>query len=816
MRIKSVRSPSLLKGTLQNLLWLGLCVGLYTSCGGSVAPIDGGAVYDSSQYEVDIFDDTSADVSTESDTIGFDMMSDIQPADALDAIPADALDAMDGTGWGPAESWTFGSDTVAVTFKEGEGDLRTYSITSTHPVPQPGPSERTFSEQAGDPILRSGVLLTDALFAMAVEEARQNSVSEISDGAFGEAIECECYKTGEKWNWVWTRDIAYATELGLAWLNPERAAASLLFKLSELKTGGERQIVQDTGTGGSWPVSTDRVTWARGAMAVLRYADHPELKAAAIEAMEHSAKVDRLYAFDVRDGLYRGETSFLDWREQSYPGWTAQNVVHVGMSKSLSTNLNHLFLLRSLEELTGKDHKSADLAVAIDQAFWDGTVYRSYLMTELDPGPTAQQDLLATSLAVLDLGTHPEAMAAYPHGPHGPPVIWPQQQLTPIYHNRGIWPFVTSYSVIASREAKNAATLKAGLDSLVRGAALNLSHMENLELATGTHFLEDGDYSGPVINSRRQLWSVAGFLGAIAHGVFGLKGESGVISGDPILPPGDWFKEGATLRVQGQILKMENQTLPMGAMTTFETEVWTDLFGARSPTLTLNGAGDNVTLTFSAEEGASVDIYKDGVLVASDVSSPWTDTTSVTACYTAVARLTLPSQPSEPVCWWGDNYTRIQSVYASSFDAVGGTFSDDHGREHYGNWGAPEDTLTMLITPTSTGQHLLQLVYGNGAGPIDTGVTAGVKWLKVTDSEDALVAEGSVIMPHRKDWSDWGDSSFLPATLSMGQTYKVTLSDGMNMSYLAHYVDYIGGAGGGENPSNYVNISELKLLYMKP
>ena len=139
------------------------------------------------------------------------------------------------------------------------------------------------------------------MFAMAVEEARQNSVSEISDGAFGEAIECECYKTGEKWNWVWTRDIAYATELGLAWLNPERAAASLLFKLSELKTGGERQIVQDTGTGGSWPVSTDRVTWARGAMAVLRYADHPELKAAAIEAMEHSAKVDRLYAFDVRD-----------------------------------------------------------------------------------------------------------------------------------------------------------------------------------------------------------------------------------------------------------------------------------------------------------------------------------------------------------------------------------------------------------------------------------------------------------------------------------------------------------------------------------
>ena len=71
--------------------------------------------------------------------------------------------------------------------------------------------------------------------------------------------------------------------MGLAWLDPQRSANSLLFRLSDTRDGDGLQIVQDTGTGGSWPVSTDRVTWIRGAMAVLKYTDHPELREATIK-----------------------------------------------------------------------------------------------------------------------------------------------------------------------------------------------------------------------------------------------------------------------------------------------------------------------------------------------------------------------------------------------------------------------------------------------------------------------------------------------------------------------------------------------------
>ena len=41
----------------------------------------------------------------------------------------------------------------------------------------------------------------------------------------------------------------------------------------------------------------------------------------------------------------------------------------------------------------------------------------------------------------------------------------------------------------------------------MRGAALNLSNMENLEVTTGKAWVEDGPYSGPVVNSQRQLSS---------------------------------------------------------------------------------------------------------------------------------------------------------------------------------------------------------------------------------------------------------------------------------------------------------------------
>ena len=121
---------------------------------------------------------------------------------------------------------------------------------------------------------------------------------------------------------------------------------------------------------------------------------------------------------------------------------------------------------------------------------------------------------------------------------------------------------------------------------------------------------------------RRQLWSVAGFLGAIAHGVFGLSGENGILNVDPILPLGDWFLSGATLTVQGNVFEIGTSTLSSGPINTVDLSEWTNIYGARSPEVSLEGTGNDVTLTISAEANATIDVYKNGLLAASQVTSP--------------------------------------------------------------------------------------------------------------------------------------------------------------------------------------------------
>ncbi|MBS0374134.1 MAG: Six-hairpin glycosidase-like protein [Proteobacteria bacterium] len=455
---------------------------------------------------------------------------------------------------------------------------------------EPGVATRSreVGGRAGGPWLRSDSALFDAAFALALAEAGEDSVTEIRDGAFadGRPIPCVCFETGAKWPYVWTRDVSYSTDLALADLDAKRAWTSLLFKVSAARAGadhGARLVAQDTGSGGSWPISTDRVVWIHAARAAVAALPAPAGAAAGRELRRIARATlaqDRAFAFDPRAGLYRGETSFLDWREQTYPAWTRDDTAWIGESFSLSTNVLHFLALQDLAALA-RDAGEPDAAALADEAralqtriatrFWRPTEhdYASYLAPDLEP--VASSDLLALALAVTsgvaDASRARAALARYSLAAGGPPVIAPQQPEPPIYHNRAVWPFVTAYALAAARELRDPGRMDAYAESLLRGAALSLSNMENFEFLTQRTAFDDGPRSGPVITSPRQLWSVAGYWSGVVHELLGLRPVPGAVTIAPSIPgafarrhfaPGDRIAVGS-LTVGGVALEVNYQ-----------------------------------------------------------------------------------------------------------------------------------------------------------------------------------------------------------------------------------------------------------------
>lgn len=590
--------------------------------------------------------------------------------------------------------------------------------------------------------VRTASPLFDALFAMAQQDLDEDSVAAITDSAFdrGRPIACRCFVAGQEWPFVWTRDVSYSIDLGLWRLDPARARASLLFKLSPPRDRAAPPglyVMQDTGSGGSWPISTDRVVWFLGAAHLLGDRAFADI---VYQALTDTLAQDRRYVFDPRIGLYRGETSFLDWREQSYPASTAHNVVFIAQSFALSTNVLHYEALRLAAGMAGRradpsaaarySRQAQALERAINARFWrqDRGLYMSYIGGPVDPRPFDTYDLLGLDLAitsgVADPGRAAESLTRYPAWPAGSPVIWPERREQPIYHNRAIWPFVSEYTLRAARRVADPTLIAAEVRSLMRGAALNASNMENYSLLTqSTHV--PGPLGGPVVDSPRQLWSVAGYLDMVVRGVFGLEDDGSVA---PELP--------ASL-------------VPM-------------LFGARHR-ISLYLDGREIVLDRPTDADSPL-------LVAGRIQHQG-DTTEV-QLVPAAAR-TAPSPMNAAMYLTAPLATPPRLPHVPG---IGPAAHINGGWPRH--WTAPRDD-----------EYLVWLDYSNPHGPINTGITAAVKRLEVrcAGSPRRILP---IVMPQSEGWQASTTARF---DAGAGASCTFSLLQGFNMSDLAQFAHYTGG-----------------------
>ena len=357
-----------------------------------------------------------------------------------------------------------------------------------------------------------------ALYNLAVDDMVRNKED---DGTF---------RTGKFWGGVWTRDISYSVILSLAHTDPQYVRNSLMCKVDRMG-----RIIQDTGTGGAWPCSIDRQIWTVAAYELWLETGDADWLRQIYGICSRSMKADYAVAYEPETGLFKGESSFIDWRHQSYPEWT--DCKDICQSECLGTNAVFFGALKCLENMAlalgekeaASDYgaKAAALSKAINRHFWmpDKGYYGQYRYGRNFKTLSPRSETLGESLCIIwGIASDEQSrsiLANMPVSQYGPTVFWPQVAAQFPYHNNAVWPFVTSYYAIASSIAGSHSGIYAAMNANAEYAALHGTNYENRVSSDGS--------IDTATNSPRQLWSLAGYMGTYRRIILGMNyGPEGI------------------------------------------------------------------------------------------------------------------------------------------------------------------------------------------------------------------------------------------------------------------------------------------------
>ncbi len=663
---------------------------------------------------------------------------------------------------------------------------------------------------SGRPLYRSDQPIVDALYNLSLEEAILNIEPDST------------LRTGAKWGGVWTRDISYSIFLAFAYHEPEVAKISLMRKVKR------DRVIQDTGSGGAWPVSSDRTTWALAAWEIYKTTGDMEWLRQAYTIIKNTLEDDYKVLESPQTGMYRGESSFLDWREQTYPKWMSNMDIYV--SENLGTNVVHYQAHRILAEMArilGEPYeeyirRAEEIKQGINGYLWmaDKGYYGQYLYgrqyLNLSPRFEALGEALAILFGVADEEKAQSIVAKSPVIDFGVTCIYPQIPGIPPYHNNGIWPFVQSYWNLAAARAGNEKVLNHGLAAIYRAGGLFLTNYENF-------VAETGDFLGTEINSHRMLWSMAGNL-AMVHRVFmGMSFEADGLRFQPVIPssyPGtktlsrfryrgavlDITVEGFGNRIEsitldGEPLEdaflpadisgehtlniaMNNQPFDIGPINLVENH-----FALPTVQLKQEGAG----LAWEPIPGAvEYLVYKDGGLLEKTASTQVVVPTDEAAEYkvSAVDDKGYESFTSEPLRVSPETVVRIIEMEQYT-GAARLPYTNYSGSGFVEVSNEKNRTIEMRIDAEEAGDYLIDFRYSNGSGPWNTDNKCALRDLYANGGRT-----GTLVFPQRgtDEWSDWGYSNSYVVELKKGQNtlrlsfepWNVNMNVEVNRAMLDH------------------------------
>ncbi len=661
------------------------------------------------------------------------------------------------------------------------------------------------------PSYKSDQPIVDALFNLSLEEALKNIEADST------------FRTGAKWGGVWTRDISYSIFLAFAYHQPDIAKISLLKKVKR------KRIIQDTGSGGAWPVSSDRTTWVLAAWEIYKATGDKDWLQLAYEIIKNTLDDDAKVLYNSETGLYKGESSFLDWREQTYPKWMSNMDIYV--SQNLGTNVVHYQAHKILAAMAKELNQPADvyeqkaetIKKAINQQLWmeDKGYYGQYLYGRQYLTLSPRFEGLGEALAVLfDVADEQKAQTIFEQSPvtaYGVTCIYPQIPGIPPYHNNAIWPFVQSYWNLAAAKAGNEAALNHGLASIYRAAGLFLTNYENMVATTG-------DFTGTEINSDRMLWSMAGNI-AMVHRVFmGIHFETDGIHFAPVVPSNYTGKKTLsnfnyrtavlTVSVNGtgnQIasIKMDGKELANAILPaattgnhTIEIELNNQAFSSHKINLVKNQftlADPQVKLTGTLLEWKAIEgtkeyiIYKNGKPVTKTKENKYqlTDVTIAEYKVTASDQNGIESFTSEPIMFVQEN--AVQKIELEQFGGKAALpYVNFSGNGFTEISTIKNKSLAINVNVETDGNYLIDFRYSNGSGPWNTDNKCAIRSLY-----NGTAYIGALVFPQRgtDEWSDWGYSNSYVVPLKKGvNQLKLVLEEwntNMNVDVNRAMLDYL-------------------------
>lgn len=645
-------------------------------------------------------------------------------------------------------------------------------------------------------------------------------------------------RTGKEWAGVWTRDVSYSIILSMAALQPEASMISLMKKVNK-----EGQIIQDTGSGGAWPISTDRMIWTLAAWEIYKVTGDKSWLEKVYPIVVNSLDKDSKTVMSAK-GLVKGETSFIDWREQSYPKW--MQTADISQSEAMGTNVLYAAALNAASEMAtvlGKKKEAVkfrleafNLAQAIDETFWmpDKGYYGMYTYGRDNKILNPRAETLGQALSILydiaPAGKWDSISQNLPTTKFGPAIFYPQIADMPSYHNNALWPFVASYWTLAQAKAGNEAGVLEGIGSVVRPAALFATNKENFNLDNGDIFTE--------LNSSNMLWSLAGNLALTNRLLFGINFEKNGLRLEPFVPealaatrtlkdfpyrgaklnitvsgygdkvrslsingksyypekgkviPAKLLKDGADIEIvmndsfsgPREINRVANKKAPL------TPDVWL----SNDASIAVADAPVNNLLQWNPIEyiGEYI-VLRNGKEVARTHETSYPALQEGEWQVIGVAGDGTPGFASEPRSnrtkrvWEMNGEKKTMSSgevsYAPKNGIVG--FHGEGFAETDHSMAAPKATFEMKEGEMPAGVYALSFRYANGNGPVNTENKAAIRTLYV-DGQKA----GTIVMPQRgvANWDDWGMSNSVQVRLNPG-IHEVSLvlnpeDENMNLS----------------------------------